>query len=363
MLSAVFRKRVAHSALVFGIGLCSLPPAVAAPAAERPASPATVRPAANVIMTVAGPIAAENLGVTLPHEHVLVDFIGAELTSPDRYDSDEVFEVMLPYLQDAARIGVSTFFDCSPAFLGRDPLLLLRLATASGVRIVTNTGYYGAAGDKFVPAHAYAATADELAAGWTTEWEHGIDDTGIRPGFIKIGVDPGRLSDIDRKIVQAAALTHLATGLTIACHTGEARAAREVVDTVRAAGVDPSALIIVHADGIRDTATHLQLAETGAWIEYDGVRPGSSSRHVRLIETLILAGYGDQILLSHDAGWYQVGDPKGGSTRPYTTLSEELIPALEKAGISRDEVDNILIDNPARAFAVRVRRYNQEESR
>jgi predicted metal-dependent phosphotriesterase family hydrolase len=352
MLNINCRTGMVRTALSLAIGLCSLHVAVAAPAAEQ----ATARAAAHEIMTVSGSISAEDLGVALPHEHVLVDFIGAESISPDRYDPDEVFEVMLPYLREAARIGISSFFDCTPAYLGRDPALLSRLATAAGISIVTNTGYYGAANDKFVPAHAYAATADELAARWIAEWEFGIDGTGIRPGFIKIGVDPGRLSDIDRKIVEAAAATHLATGLTIACHTGEARAAKDVIDAVRAAGVDPSALVIVHAEGIRSSAAQLELAESGVWIEYDGVRPGSSSRHVRLIEMLLQAGFGDRILLSHDAGWYQVGDPRGGSTRPYTAIRHELIPALERAGVSRDVVDAILIDNPARAFAVRVRR-------
>jgi predicted metal-dependent phosphotriesterase family hydrolase len=356
MLNINRRTGMVRTALTLAIGLVALHIAVAAPAAERSAARGAARAVVHEIMTVSGSIPAEDLGVTLPHEHVLVDFIGAESASSDRYDADEVFEVMLPYLQEAARIGISSFFDCTPAYLGRDPALLSRLATAADISIVTNTGYYGAANDKFVPAHAYAVTADELAAGWIAEWEFGIDGTEIRPGFIKVGVDPGRLSDIDRKIVEAAATTHLATGLTIACHTGEAQAARDVIDTVRAGGVDPSALIIVHAEGIGGPAAQLELAESGVWIEYDGVRPGSSSRHVRLIETLLQAGFGDRILLSHDAGWYQVGDPQGGSTRPYTAISHELIPALERAGISCDVVEAILIDNPARAFAVRVRR-------
>ncbi len=78
------------------------------------------------------------------------------------------------------------------------------------MNIITNTGYYGAAGDKYIPKHAYSESAEELASRWINEWKNGIGSTGIKPGFIKIGVDDGPLSDIDKKLVEAAALTHLA---------------------------------------------------------------------------------------------------------------------------------------------------------
>ena len=90
---------------------------------------------------------------------------------------------------------------------------------------MTNTGYYGAADDKFVPAHAYVETAGQLADRFIAESRDGIEGTGIRPGFLKVGVDRGQLSSIDRKLVVAAARCHLTTGLTIAAHTGDATAA------------------------------------------------------------------------------------------------------------------------------------------
>src|SRR5262249_1120258 len=65
------------------------------------------------------------------------------------------------------------------------------------------------------------------AARWLREWKDGIDDTGIRPGFIKIGVDAGALTVVNRKLVLAAARTHLENGLTIAAHTGDGVAALE----------------------------------------------------------------------------------------------------------------------------------------
>ena len=85
------------------------------------------RPAGGV-MTVEGLIEPDQLGVTLPHEHLLVDFVGADQISPSRYDAEEVFQRVLPYLQQVKQQGCQTLVECTPAYLGRDPLLLLRLA-------------------------------------------------------------------------------------------------------------------------------------------------------------------------------------------------------------------------------------------
>jgi phosphotriesterase-related protein len=155
------------------------------------------------VMTVLGPVAADSspgggLAPVLPHEHILVDFIGAEQASPTRYDADEVFAVSLPHLERLRAAGGRTLVECTPAGLGRDPALMARLSRASGLHILTNTGYYGSGQNKFVPADGLTATAAELAAKWKAEAREGIDGTGVRPGFIKISVDPGPLSALHR---------------------------------------------------------------------------------------------------------------------------------------------------------------------
>ena len=134
-------------------------------------------------------------------------------------------------------LGGATLVECTPAYLGRDPRVLKRLAEASGVYILSNTGCYGANHDKHLPPHAFAESAEQLAARWIREWEHGIDGTGIKPAFIKIGVDAGPLSTVDAKLVRAAALAHKATGLPLAAHTGNGVAAFEELDLVEEAGV------------------------------------------------------------------------------------------------------------------------------
>src|SRR5262245_49921372 len=170
------------------------------------------------VMSVLGPIDPDKMGTTLSHEHVLVDFIGAAKVSRDRYNPDEAFAAALPHVQRVQALGCQTLVECTPAYLGRDPALLQRLALATKLHILTNTGYYGAAQNKFLPAHAFTDTADQLAARWFHDWREGIEETGVRPGFIKIGVDAGKISERHRKLVRAAERPDMATGLTNAEH-------------------------------------------------------------------------------------------------------------------------------------------------
>jgi phosphotriesterase-related protein len=307
------------------------------------------------VETVLGPVPAADLGLTLVHEHVLVDFVGADRVARDRYVADDVFRAALPFLQDVKKAGLGTFVDCTPAFLGRDTLLLRRLAEATGLRILTNTGYYGAANDKYVPAHAWREDADALAALWIAESRDGIEGTGVRPGFLKIGVDAGPLSEIDRKLVVAAARTHRATGLTIAVHTGDGEAARGIVKTLAEERVGPAAYVWVHAQNEQDRQIHVELARAGVWVELDGVGPRTLAAHADAVADLVRRGHLAQLLVSQDAGWYHVGEPGGGSYRGYSFLLEKLVPALRDRGLSAAQVETLLVTNPARAFAIGVR--------
>ena len=292
--------------------------------------------------------------MTLMHEHVLVDFIGASEVSRSRYDADEVFRTVLPYLQQVRALGCETLVECTPAYLGRDPQLLRRLSEASGVRILSNTGYYGAAKDKHLPAFAFTETADQLAARWTREAEHGLDGTSIKPAvkpaFMKIGVDDAPLSEIDAKLVRAAAITHRATGLPIASHTGSGAAAIAELDLLEAAGVPLSAFIWVHAQSERDGSFHDRAARRGAWLEFDGISPASLARHLELVQRMKNQGLLDRVLVSHDAGWYHVGEPGGGQFRPFTTLFTDFIPGLKRAGFSDADVRQLVVENPRRAL-------------
>ncbi|MGC3946062.1 MAG: phosphotriesterase [Chryseolinea sp.] len=307
------------------------------------------------IVTVAGPIAADELGTTLIHEHILVDFSGYKLYNTNDWDDEQVIHKMLPYLQELKDAGCRSFVDCTPNFLGRDPALLRSLSKASGLHIITNTGYYGGSDNKYLPPQAFSETADQLATRWIREAMDGLDALDIYPGFIKISVNPGALSEVSQKLAKAAAITHMRTGLTIASHTGPAIAASEQINILKDNGVAPDAFIWVHAQGATSD-DHIRAAKQGAWVSLDGLADDNVDHYTLLLTNLKKSNLLSRTLVSHDAGWYEPGKPNGGTVRGYTTLFRLLIPRLKASGFSSDDVHQLTVVNPASAFKVSVRK-------
>jgi phosphotriesterase-related protein len=308
------------------------------------------------VMTVNGPIPATQIGTSLIHEHILVDFIGAEKYDPKKWDHDEVIKKVLPYLHELKQTGCNTMVECTPAYLGRDALLLQKLSTLSGLRIITNTGYYGGSANKFLPAHAFTETERQLAGRWTKEYKQGIEGSGIRPGFIKISVNDSHLSEISKKLIRAAALCHLATGLTIASHTGPAIPALEEIDIIKSLGVAPDAFIWVHAQNEKDPEQYIVAARAGAWVSLDGVRDENVDQYAELLSFMKKQKFLHRVLVSHDAGWYEPDKPDGGKIRGYTTLFKNLIPTLKRNGFTQQDVAKLMQENPSKAFAISIRK-------
>lgn len=307
------------------------------------------------INTVTGEIPASAIGKTLHHEHILVDFIGADSTGYERWNRDSVIEKVLPYLSEIKKMGYKTLVECTPAFLGRDPLLLKMLSEKSGIQIITNTGYYSAVGGKFIPKHGFSETAEQLAERWIEEAKNGIEGTGIYPGFIKIAVERAPLEEINRKVVQAACITHRATGLVIMSHTGPALPAFQELEILGKYGVSPSAFIWTHANNEKDITKHIEAAKMGAWIAFDKFEEKSLDQFVQFAQIMKKEGLLGRVLFSHDAGWYKPGEPGGGTFKGYTDIEKFLIPALEKNGLSQPDIYQIFTANPAEAFKIKVR--------
>lgn len=300
--------------------------------------------------SVTGPISLDSLGLNLVHEHMLVDFIGADSVSSERYDRENVVNLVLPYLLEVKKYGVKTIFDCTPSYLAKDPELLKELSEKSGIQLITNTGFYGAVGGKYLPDFVFQENASQLAERWMAEFEKGIGNTGIKPGFIKISVneeDP--LLEVDAKLVRAAGITHENTGLLIYSHTGTWNTAKQEVEILQKMGVDPSAFVWVHAQAEQDFQNYLKAAQLGVWISLDGIGWSIDEYVDRLLfakENGILGN----VLISHDAGWYDPAKPDGGVFQPFTNIFEKLMPELNAKGFDEADWDLLLKENPRRAF-------------
>ena len=278
----------------------------------------------------------------LVHEHILVDFAGAELASRSRYSHDEVIAAAKPKLQAIAKLGCVRFIDCTPNFLGRDPRLLAKLADSCRMEIWTNTGLYAAGAYRYLPSYARTESARELAARWIAEWRDGIE--GTKPHFIKIGVNDGPLAELDRKMVEAAAITSLETGLTIASHTGR-NAALEQVEILQKLKLPMNKFIWVHAQNEKNHQIHAAVARAGAWVEFDGINPKTLDWHHDCVRFMAKEGLLGRVLLSQDTGWWHVGEANGGNFRGYDSIYRDFLPKLDPKWRTQ-----LLWDNPQSAF-------------
>jgi predicted metal-dependent phosphotriesterase family hydrolase len=305
------------------------------------------------VLTVNGSISPAQMGLSLAHEHVLVDFIGANKISPDRYNRQKVFDTVLPYLRSIRSKGCKTLVECTPAYLGRDVRLLQQLSKDSDLHIITNTGWYGASKEKFLPATIEQLSSQQVADQWIRESREGIDGTGIKPGFMKIAVDDVPFSDNITKILDAAAITYKATGLPIGIHTSNGgAAAKQQMKIFQSKNIPLSNWIWIHAQNEKDISIQIEAAKKGAWISFDNVSGDNMDDYLERLKHMKTQGLLGHVLISHDAGWYDVVDPSK-KIRGYTDIFDLFIPYLKKNNFNTGDIDQLLVQNPARAFTVR----------
>ncbi len=309
----------------------------------------------GVVMSVRGPVPADSLKRVLVHEHIVTNFIGAAAVLPGPGADSQAIARILPQLQLLRSRGISTLVECTPNFIGRDVRLLRRLSELSGLTILTNTGLYAAVDKKYLPGYAFKESREALAARWLKEWEEGIDGTGIRPAFIKLGVDKGLLDSLEARLLEAAILVSKRTRLPIYVHSGDGQAALDELRIVQAAQLEADRLVWVHAQN-GTNEERARLAAAGAWVSLDGVSVARLNEYVDMILYLREKKLLHRLLISHDDGW---GVPENGSYRllepfgnaqPYSTINTLLVPRLLEKGCTPQEVEQLLQNNPRILF-------------
>ena len=310
----------------------------------------------GLIRTVRGDVAADSLGLILPHEHLFVDLRGPLAPNYAQAAPDTVVRVMQPYLSAAEASGVTAFVDCAPVGVGRNVAVLRRLAESTAIHIIAPTGRYR---ESFIPPDLIDLSPEPLAELWVRELTEGMEGTDSRAGFIKIAMSDNGPTPLEIVSLKAAALASRTTGAVVASHTIGGAVARREMDILEAEGHDLRRFIWVHAHTEPNTAVHVEAARRGAYVEFDAIGAENWHPQPALLESalaLLDAGYADHILLSHDAGWYDPaqpdGRPKPDGIRGYTALVEQFIPALRARGVDDETVRTLTMTNPARAFAL-----------
>lgn len=305
------------------------------------------------IHTIKGPIEIDALDFILPHEHLFTDLRGPQVADYARGEPAAVIKVVEPYLAEASAAGITALVECSTVGVGRNLSVLRGLAEVTSIHIIAPTGVYR---DAYIPETLREISEQDLAELWTTELTEGIEGTSIRAGFIKLAMSDDGPTALEIRNLRAAVMASQNTGAVIASHTIGGKVARKEMDVLEEAGLDLHRFIWIHAQTEPDISILKDAARRGAYVELDSVGAPHQSQ-AELLETvlaLIEAGFASQLLLSHDAGWYNPartdGLPNEGY-RGYTALTKDFIPALLQRGITEEQIRLITVYCPANAFA------------
>lgn len=299
------------------------------------------------IMTVLGPVAADTLGIVLPHEHLLCDM--RRVTGNFDHLVDDAMLAIKEVMQfkDA---GGTSLVDVTSWGLGRDPRTLQHISQETGLHIVMGCGWYR---ESFFDRPLYESTVDEIAAEIVAEINDGVGDTGVRAGIIgEVGSDKHFISPAEERSLRAAARAHRQTGLTITTHAVLSPVGLAQLDLLEEEGVDLRRVIVGHCDGYPHPDYHQVLAKRGAYVEFDTFRGRYSwdvHRRLGLVTEFIQRGYLEHLLLSHDICWKSHLKAYGGTG--YDFLLTEFVPMLQEAGLSQEQIHILLVENPRRALS------------
>lgn len=302
----------------------------------------------KALFTTLGPLTRDRLGAILPHEHVYVDLRTPDTPGYASGDAADVVRLMAPEIERIKALGITALVECTTGGVGRRADFDLAVSRATNFPIVVPTGNYR---EPWIPEWVKTASEAELEAWMVRELTQRFDEADYRAGWIKISAGDDGITPLEAKILRAATRAAIATGAIIGSHTIRGRVVMDQLDIIEAEGGDPRRFISIHSQAEADFALNLAVAGRGAWIEYDNI--GWVDDEVLLPRVLgaLEAGYGKQMLLSHDMGWFDPAQPNGGVPKPYTHLSEVFLPKLRAAGVDEPTIVQLTHDNPFEAFA------------
>jgi phosphotriesterase-related protein len=320
------------------------------------------------VMSVAGPLKAEDLGRTLVHEHVVISMPGEELDPGHAPDRPEIKAMAIDQLQKLKDHGVSTLVDPCPIELGRNPELYAEVSQRSGVNIVFSTGFYMES--MGIPLYWRARDPEEIAEFYLKELTDGVGKTGLRPGVIKAatGMD---VTVNEEKCLAGAAKAQREAGCAIITHTEHSRHGERQQQIFAENGANMGRVMIGHQDEHASPEPILRLAERGTFVAIDRIGMASlapDETRADNVAAVVKAGHVRQMCLSHDCACAltarrfpfnfpkerRPADPLTGwaaMQKPLTYLLTDFLPMLKARGVSDADIDTMLRDNPRRLLA------------
>lgn len=301
-----------------------------------------------VLHTTLGPRRREDLGLILPHEHIVVDIRPPDAPGFGEATAEDVTALMAPRLDDAVARGVTALVDCATGGVGRRVDLVLAVSQAAGLPVVVATGIYR---EPWIPGWARGADDDELSRVFAADLAGGIDGTDVVAAWVKLSAGDDGITPTEERILRAAARAAAPVEALIGSHTRRGRVVLDQLRILTEEGFPLDRFLWIHTQLEADEGLHREVAGRGCWIEYDDLGWGPVDTSVALIGRALDDGLAPRLLLSHDAGWYHPGEPGGGTPQPWTALTDEVLPELRRRGVDRATLDLVTRDNPFLAFA------------
>ncbi len=316
------------------------------------------------IDTVKGPILPDHLGITLIHEHFLFGYPGwyGDLTLGP-FDHDACVKAGVNMADQLMAHGVETVVDATPNESGRNPAILKEICEKTGLHIICATGYYyerGSAAPYFKARRALGQVEQEIYEMFKQETSGGIEKTGIKAGVIKLATSRDSITSYEKWFFKAAARACRELGTPIITHTQEGRQGPEQAALLIEEGADPQRIMIGHMCGNTDMDYLLRTLEQGVFIGFDRfgiegvVGTPTDKRRMACLIGLLGLGYTDRIMLSQDYVNYWLGRPGMSALAPDikpTHLFDKILPELNKAGVTDDQMRTMMVDNPRRLLA------------
>ena len=296
------------------------------------------------INSVCGKISADDLGVILPHEHICCYF-EPYLNMAGKYyiDKEKLFDVAVNRLKEMKRKhSLCTLIDCTPTNIGRDLGLLKRVSEASGVNIISSTGFYYTT-EIMMARHNENYIEDFLL--------YDINNNNI--GIIKYAVESPEMSNFDKNILDILCSVQKKTTLPLCIHTNAGHQnGREVLNFVLERGISPSAVTIGHCSDTNDLQYIKEILSSGCYAGLDRIyRTDDPEYYDRMADHIIClceSGFYDKLLLSHDNLCFNgfCDNAKIVEFNPYEVIFERLYPALLKKGFDEKSFNKMISDNP-----------------
>ncbi|MBI3977419.1 MAG: phosphotriesterase-related protein [Chloroflexi bacterium] len=302
------------------------------------------------VMTVLGPVAPEDLGITLPHEHIAIDLRHGPFGFDSILDDPQLAVEELRYFREA---GGGAVVDVSNKYMARNVQTQLKVARETGLHVVACTGYYT---QPYYPPQVYELNTNRLADLMVEELTKGIDGTGVRAGLIgEIGTQRDFITPAEERVFRAAARAHRRTGAAISTHTYYDLLALEQLEILEDEGVEPSRIIVGHLGDRPNLDLFRAVAARGVYLQVDHVGMWFFQRdeeRAKVVAQLVRDGYVSRILLSQDVAFKRLLHRFGGGG--YDHLLTSFVALLLAEGVTKDEINTILVENPQRVLAFDV---------